>query len=218
MDRFSSWLTIALLADKRSATVIHVLLLHVVCKFGFLSELTIDPEKGFQSAAFEIWAESMGIRVRQPLAFNPTSNASGEVAWKHVETALTSDARFPPTQQRLNDIAFAWNTHTKTATQMSPFMTQFGTPAVSVAIQRAREPGPPDFPSSDRSQVRGRDGFHSAGRRIGHRGRGSSWEQPAPSPGGRSQPGESRALSSASSGCACVCVPAAVWCCRERTR
>ena len=144
MDRFSSWLTIALLPDKRSATVIDALLLHVVWKFGYFSELTIDSEKGFQSATFDAWAESMGIRVRQPLAYNPTSNASGEVAWKHVETALTADAAFPPTQQRLNEIAFAWNTQTKAATQMSPFMIQFGTPAVSGAIQLARGPGPPD--------------------------------------------------------------------------
>jgi hypothetical protein len=57
MDRFSSWLTIALLADKRSATVIDALLLHVVWKFGYFSELTIDSEKGFQSATFDAWAD-----------------------------------------------------------------------------------------------------------------------------------------------------------------
>ncbi len=115
MDRFSSWLTIALLVDKRSATVIDALLLHVVWKLGYFSELTIDSEKGFQSAAFDAWAESMGIRVRQPLAYSPTGNASGEVGWKHI---VTSDVRFPPTQQRLNEITFAWNTQTKASTQM----------------------------------------------------------------------------------------------------
>ena len=138
IDRFSSWLVIARLSDKRSTSVIDAIMTHVVWKFGFFSEMTIDSEKGFQSATFDAWASSFGVRVVPPLAYSPTGNAAGEVAWKHVATALKGDEAFPPDQERLNEIAFAWNTQTKAGTQFSPFLIQFGSAAVTAAVQLAR--------------------------------------------------------------------------------
>ncbi len=82
------------------------LLSHVVWRFGFFSELTIDSEKSFQSAAFKKWAAGLGIKVTPPLGCSPTGNAAAEVIWKQVEQALSGPGDFPPDQGRLHEIAF----------------------------------------------------------------------------------------------------------------
>ena len=138
VDRMSGWLCLARLVDKTTSSVIAALLSHVVWRFGFFTNLTIDSEKSFQSAAFKKWAAGLGIEVAQPLGYSPTGNASAEVIWKHVEQACKPPHDFPPDQCRLHEIAFEWNTQTKTATGMTPFMVQFGLPPVTASAQLSR--------------------------------------------------------------------------------
>ena len=138
VDRMSGWLCLARLADKTTTSVIAALLSHVVWRFGFFTALTIDSEKSFQSAAFSKWAAGLGIDVAQPLGYSPTGNAAAEVVWKHVEQALRGPGVFPPDQTRLHEIAFEWNTRTKMATGMTPFMVQFGMAPVTAPAQLSR--------------------------------------------------------------------------------
>ena len=138
VDRMSGWLCLARLADKTTTSVIAALLSHVVWRFGFFTNLTIDSEKSFQSAAFKTWATGLGIEVAQPLGYSPTGNASAEVVWKHVEQACKPPHVFPPDQGRLHEIAYEWNTQTKTTTGMTPFMVQFGVPPVTAPVQLSR--------------------------------------------------------------------------------
>ena len=138
VDRMSGWLCLAKLVDKTTTSVIAALLSHVVWRFGFFSELTIDSEKSFQSAAFKKWAAGLGIKIVPPLGYSPTGNAAAEVIWKHVEQALRGPGEFPPDQGRLHEIAFEWNTQTKVSTGMTPFMVQFGMPPVTAPAQLSR--------------------------------------------------------------------------------
>jgi hypothetical protein len=134
----SGWLCLARLVDKTTTSVIAALLSHVVWRFGFFTNLTIDSEKSFQSAAFKKWATGLGIEVAQPLGYSPTGNASAEVIWKHVEQACKPPHEFPPDQCRLHEIAYEWNTQTKSATGMTPFMVQCGVPPVTAPAQLSR--------------------------------------------------------------------------------
>ena len=138
VDRVSNWLCLAQLVDKTTASVIAALLSHVVWRFGFFTELTIDSEKSFQSSAFKRWAQGIGITVVPPLGYSPTGNGAAEVVWKHVEQALKGPGVFPPDQTRLHEIAFEWNSQTKSATGMTPFMVQFGNSPVTAPAQLSR--------------------------------------------------------------------------------
>jgi hypothetical protein len=54
-----------------------------------------------------------------------------------VEQAVKEDDTFPPTAQRLDEIAFEWNTQIKSSTQLTPFMIQFGTAPTTAGLQLA---------------------------------------------------------------------------------
>ena len=139
IDRFSSYVTVSRISDKRTGSVIKALMTDIVWRFGAISELTIDSEKGFQSDAFMHWARMHDIRVVQPLAYSPTGNSSGEIFWSHFRLAYSdSGSPFPGDQERDNEICFAWNCQVKASTGFSPFMIQHGSAATTAAVQLAR--------------------------------------------------------------------------------
>ena len=139
VDRFSSYVTVSRIPDKRTGSVIKALMTDIVWRFGAIAELTIDSEKGFQSDAFMRWAKIHDIRVVQPLAYSPTGNSSGEIFWSHFRLAYSdSGSPFPGDQERDNEICFAWNCQVKSSTGFSPFMIQHGSAATTAAVQLAR--------------------------------------------------------------------------------
>ena len=137
VDKFSNWLTLCRLTDKTTTSVIRALYSYIIWKFGFFSALSVDSEKSFYSQGMKAWATGLGIVIKPPLGYAPTSNSAAEVIWKHVEQAVKGDETFPPSAQRLDEIAFEWNTQCKGSTNLTPFMIQFGTAPTTAGMQFA---------------------------------------------------------------------------------
>jgi hypothetical protein len=138
VDRFSSYVITARMADKRTSTVISAIMTNVVWKFGEIIELTIDSEKAFTSAVFKAWTKVRGIKLQVPFGYHSTGNAHGEVYWKHFEAEMTASGDFPGDAELDASIAFAWNIQTKDGTGLTPFAIQHGSPATTAAVHLAQ--------------------------------------------------------------------------------
>lgn len=135
VDKFSNWLILCRLPDKTTPSVIRALYSNVIWKYGFFSSLSVDSEKSFTSKSFNAWAKGLGIVIKPPLAYSPTGNSAAEVIWKHVEQAVKGDDEFPPTMQRLDEIAFEWNVQVKNSTGLTPFVIQYGAAPTTAGVQ-----------------------------------------------------------------------------------
>jgi hypothetical protein len=139
IDRFSAYLVLVRMPNKRATSVISAIMTHVVYVFGKIFELTIDSEKGFESQQFDRWAASQGTRVVKSLGYSSTGNSAVERVWGFYDEQITNSDIFPGDQQLDSSVAWTWNIHHHSRIGFTPYEVQYGSEPTTALVLQARD-------------------------------------------------------------------------------
>ena len=100
----------------------------ICCRFGLPLHLTIDNDVKFVSVLWQSLWNLCGTKLRSTPSYNPQSDPA-ERANRQVLEADATVVQYDEWDEALPHVTFGLNTHTSTATKVSPFEFAHGFPA-----------------------------------------------------------------------------------------
>ena len=148
VDKFSGFVTIAVLPTRTAACVIQALDEEFFSVFGPPRKVTIDGAAEFKSAALRTWLEGHNVEPVKPMKHYPQTAGVAERVWVMVRAALRRTTDFAAWRAQPRHAVYMHNTVLRCESGASPFLLFFGgepntTAAGKAAAVRAFEGAEP---------------------------------------------------------------------------
>ena len=126
VDKFSGFVTIAVLPKRTAACVIQALDEEFFSVFGPPRKVTIDGAAEFKSAALRTWLAGHNVELVQPMEHYPQAAGVAERVWVMVRAALRRTTDFAAWRAQLRQAVYMHNTVLRRESGASPFLLFFG--------------------------------------------------------------------------------------------
>jgi hypothetical protein len=134
VEYFTKWIEARAVSTITSKTAQKFFWKNIVCRFGVLSELTIDNGKQFDSQDFRDFCFSIGTKHVFASVYHPQSNGVVERANGKIFTAIEKrllDNKKGKWADQLPEVIWALNTTECRATRFTPFRLLYGSEAMT---------------------------------------------------------------------------------------
>jgi hypothetical protein len=134
VEYFTKWIETRAVFIITSKTAQKFFWQNIVCRFGVLSELTVDNDKQFDSQDFRDFCFSIDTKLAFASVYHPQSNSIVERANVKIFTAVKKrllDDRKGKWADQLPEVVWALNTTECRATGFTPFRVLYGSEAMT---------------------------------------------------------------------------------------
>ena len=148
VDRFSGFVTLAVLPERTAACVIKALDEEFVSIFGPPRVVSLDGAPEFRSSKLKKWARAQGIKLKTPLEYYPDAAGATERVWVMIRTALRRLKDFAAWRVELRQAVYQYNTLSR-GDRASPFTIFFGGEPNKISSMAAAAARPPAVSDTD---------------------------------------------------------------------
>ena len=137
VDKFTGFVTIAVLPKRTAACVIQALDEEFFSIFGPPRKVTIDGAAEFKSAALRSWLEGHNVELVTPMEHYPQAAGIAERVWVMVRAAMRRTTDFTAWRAQLRQAVYIHNTVPRRESGASPFLLFFGGEPNTTAANKA---------------------------------------------------------------------------------